>query len=95
MDQRIPPLSDWVTCLPLLLDFCEAGLQVMGFDIDQAKVSALQKGESYIGYIPGEIMESMYKRALSIDIHSYLDSDKYLVWGDQQFYRVNLWLLGF
>jgi len=40
--------------LPLLLDFCEAGLKVTGFDIDEEKINMLQKGESYIGYIPGD-----------------------------------------
>ncbi len=50
--------------LPLLLDFCEAGLQVLGFDIDEDKVNKLQKGESYIGYIPGEIIERYAKAGL-------------------------------
>ncbi len=40
--------------LPLLLDFCDAGLKVLGFDIDQDKILALQNGESYISYIPAE-----------------------------------------
>jgi len=40
--------------LPLVLDFCEAGLEITGFDIDDSKVEALRNGESYIRYIPGE-----------------------------------------
>jgi UDP-N-acetyl-D-glucosamine dehydrogenase len=40
--------------LPLLLDFCESGLPVLGFDIDQAKVEQLKRGESYISYISSE-----------------------------------------
>jgi len=40
--------------LPLVLDFCEAGLEITGFDIDDSKVEALRNGESYISYIPGE-----------------------------------------
>lgn len=40
--------------LPLVIDFCEAGLTVIGFDIDDSKVIALQKGQSYIDYIASE-----------------------------------------
>lgn len=42
--------------LPLLLDFCEAGLEVIGFDIDAEKVSMLEKDQSYISYIPGDVI---------------------------------------
>lgn len=37
--------------LPLALRFAEAGLPVLGFDIDPAKVAALNAGRSYIGHI--------------------------------------------
>jgi UDP-N-acetyl-D-glucosamine dehydrogenase len=40
--------------LPLLLDFCESGLPVLGLDIDAEKVDQLNRGESYISYIPAE-----------------------------------------
>jgi UDP-N-acetyl-D-glucosamine dehydrogenase len=40
--------------LPLLLDFCESGLPVLGLDIDAEKVDQLKRGESYISYIPAE-----------------------------------------
>lgn len=40
--------------LPLLMDFCEAGLTVIGFDIDEEKIKQLEKGQSYIGYIPAD-----------------------------------------
>ncbi len=50
--------------LPLLLDFVENKIQTIGFDIDQEKVELLQKGKSYISYIPDEnissIMQSGY-----------------------------------
>jgi UDP-N-acetyl-D-glucosamine dehydrogenase len=42
--------------LPLMLDFCEAGLRVIGFDIDESKITKLQNGDSYISYIPAEII---------------------------------------
>lgn len=38
--------------LPLMLRYCEMGYNVIGFDIDQAKIDALNRGESYIEHIP-------------------------------------------
>lgn len=38
--------------LPLMLRYNEFGLRVLGFDIDQGKVDALMRGESYIEHIP-------------------------------------------
>jgi UDP-N-acetyl-D-glucosamine dehydrogenase len=38
--------------LPLALRFAEVGYPVLGIDIDAAKVSSLQDGESYIEHIP-------------------------------------------
>lgn len=38
--------------LPLALRFAEAGYPVLGFDIDAAKVEALNAGRSYIEHIP-------------------------------------------
>jgi UDP-N-acetyl-D-glucosamine dehydrogenase len=40
--------------LPLALRFAEAGLKVIGFDIDPEKPRKLAAGQSYINYIPGE-----------------------------------------
>ena len=37
--------------LPLALAFANRGFAVLGFDSDQAKVSKLERGESYIGHI--------------------------------------------
>jgi UDP-N-acetyl-D-glucosamine dehydrogenase len=37
--------------LPLVLRFCEVGLQVLGFDTDAGKVERLNRGESYIKHI--------------------------------------------
>jgi UDP-N-acetyl-D-glucosamine dehydrogenase len=39
--------------LPLVLRFCEVGFPVLGFDTDNAKVEALNRGESYIEHITG------------------------------------------
>ena len=38
--------------LPLALRFAEAGVPVIGFDIDAAKIKKLHAGKSYINYIP-------------------------------------------
>ncbi|MBM4141240.1 MAG: nucleotide sugar dehydrogenase [Nitrospira sp.] len=38
--------------LPIVIRFCEEGFRVTGFDIDQRKVEKLNRGESYIKYIP-------------------------------------------
>lgn len=38
--------------LPLLLRFAEEGYQVLGFDIDMAKIDKLQQGQSYVKHIP-------------------------------------------
>ncbi len=48
--------------LPLLIDFCEAGLAVIGFDIDNQKVNYLKEGKSYISYIPHDVI-AKYKEA--------------------------------
>jgi UDP-N-acetyl-D-glucosamine dehydrogenase len=40
--------------LPLALVFCEAGFQVIGLDVDPAKIEALSRGESYIRHIGPE-----------------------------------------
>jgi len=36
------------------LDYCEAGINILGFDIDNKKIELLNKGESYISYITKE-----------------------------------------
>jgi UDP-N-acetyl-D-glucosamine dehydrogenase len=48
--------------LPLALLYSEAGFAVTGFDIDERKVSALEKGESYIfRIVPTEIQAARAK----------------------------------
>ena len=39
--------------LPLALRFAEAGHAVVGFDTDHVKVEKLNRGQTYIGHIPG------------------------------------------
>ena len=40
--------------LPLLRAFIKAGFETIGYDIDQAKVDQLLRGESYIAHIPSD-----------------------------------------
>ncbi len=40
--------------LPLLLEFVEKKVRVIGFDVDSKKTEALQKGETYIKHIPAK-----------------------------------------
>lgn len=50
--------------LPLALRFAEAGLQVIGFDIDPAKVQQLNAGRSYIERITPEDIERALQQGL-------------------------------
>ena len=42
--------------LPLIDAYVEAGFNAIGFDIDQHKIDALNKGESYIAHIGAEVI---------------------------------------
>ena len=45
--------------LPLSLQFAKSGSSVLGFDVDQAKADALNKGESYIKHIAAADVAAM------------------------------------
>ncbi|MFC1735486.1 nucleotide sugar dehydrogenase [Candidatus Hydrogenedentota bacterium] len=46
--------------LPLVLHLCDVGYRVIGYDVDEKKVDALNRGESYIKHIPsGSITEKI------------------------------------
>ena len=49
--------------LPLAIEFSSMGFQVVGLDIDAAKVAALNAGESYIKHIPAEKVRAIYQHA--------------------------------
>lgn len=51
--------------LPLALLFSEEDFPVTGFDIDAKKVSALNKGESYIAHLPATEIQSAQGRGFS------------------------------
>src|SRR5437667_613633 len=45
--------------LPLARAFGVASFRVLGFDVDQAKVTRLERGESYIGHITAQTIQQM------------------------------------
>jgi UDP-N-acetyl-D-glucosamine dehydrogenase len=47
--------------LPLALRFTEAGLRVIGFDIDPVKAQKIKAGKSYINYIPDSAIRTATK----------------------------------
>jgi len=48
--------------LPLVIEFCNAGFDVTGFDIDSAKIKKLNEGRSYIGHIPSKTIKGFIKK---------------------------------
>ena len=51
--------------LPLVLLFCESGFRVIGFDVDQKKIDALHRGESYIRHIGPDRVASAFRSGRS------------------------------
>ncbi len=47
--------------LPLAVEFAKAGFEVTGFDVDVAKVSSINKGQSYIGDVTSEDVAAAVK----------------------------------
>ena len=45
--------------LPLAQAFCQQGIKVVGFDIDQEKIDLIEKGQSYIKHIGDEVIGTM------------------------------------
>ena len=64
-DARIGIIGLGYVGLPLSLLFVEAGFQVTGFDIDQAKVDTLMGGRSYIYRIPAAEIEAARGKGFS------------------------------
>ncbi|MEE2761029.1 MAG: nucleotide sugar dehydrogenase [Pseudomonadota bacterium] len=44
--------------LPLALTFADGGFSVTGFDVDGAKIDAVNEGRSYISYITGDVIQA-------------------------------------
>jgi len=45
--------------LPLAIHFCQAGFNVIGFDLDEDKIGLLGKGQSYIRHVPAEPISAL------------------------------------
>ncbi|GAB4235987.1 MAG: nucleotide sugar dehydrogenase [Deltaproteobacteria bacterium] len=43
--------------LPLAMEYADAGIEVVGIDVDGAKIRALRGGKSYIGDVPSETVK--------------------------------------
>ena len=52
--------------LPLVLSYCKAGYQVVGFDVDLKKVRGLKAGESYIKHISDSDIQWSISNGLKI-----------------------------
>lgn len=50
--------------LPLCLQFARSGHRVLGLDIDQKKIDAINTGKSYIGHIPSDDLARLTKDEL-------------------------------
>jgi UDP-N-acetyl-D-glucosamine dehydrogenase len=61
MRTRIAVIGLGYVGLPLSLQFARSGSEVVGLDIDPAKVNALQRGRSYIKHIEGRAIRAELK----------------------------------
>ena len=64
-DAKIGVIGLGYVGLPLVMEFCKAGFQVTGFDIDDKKVSLLKQGKSYIKHIDSHLISQYIKLAIS------------------------------
>lgn len=65
--------------LPLAVEFAKAGLDVTGIDLDESKVEAINKGESYIPDVDGETLREQrlngnFRVAASYELVSQADA---------------------
>ena len=57
--------------LPLAQLFTSQGFRVVGFDVDDRKISKLMGGESYIGHIPASVIQTMRARDQFIAVSDF------------------------
>jgi UDP-N-acetyl-D-glucosamine dehydrogenase len=68
--------------LPLVREFARAGFRVVGFDIDERKVSQLNAGRSYIKHIPASLIKELVasgRFAATTDMSRLRDADAILI----------------
>src|SRR5262245_29162897 len=58
-EMRIAIIGLGYVGLPLCLQFARSGVTVIGLDIDQQKVEAINRGKSYIEHIDGTAIEKL------------------------------------
>ena len=59
--------------LPLAVAFAQAGFKVVGIDVDEAKVSAVNEGESYIGDVSAEELRPLVSQGVLRASSNYAD----------------------
>jgi UDP-N-acetyl-D-glucosamine dehydrogenase len=47
--------------LPLAVEFARAGFQVTGIDVNRAKTESVNRGDSYVGDVPGSVLAPLVK----------------------------------
>lgn len=61
-DARVGVIGLGYVGLPLVLAFCEAGFQVLGFDLDSQKVATLNDGRTYLAAFPEERIRPLVEK---------------------------------
>ncbi len=62
--------------LPLMLAFCRAGFRVVGFDIDEKKVSKLNAGQCYLKHIDASHIANVVDKGLFEATTDFADIDR-------------------
>ena len=68
--------------LPLAVEFARGGLRVIGFDLDQSRVDAINRGESYIPDVPTEMVAALVeggKLSAATDFSHLADTDAVII----------------
>ena len=47
--------------LPLAVEFARKGFSAVGFEVDERKADSINRGESYIGDVPSEVLADVVK----------------------------------
>ena len=68
--------------LPLMKAFCDAGLAVLGFDVDAKKIEMLRRGENYLTHLGEQFAQSMLasdRFDVTVDFGRLAEADAILV----------------
>src|SRR5205085_4263626 len=68
--------------LPLAVEFARAGFEAVGFEVDVAKVEAINRGCSYIPDVPGYLVAGLAasnKLRATTDFAALMDSDVIII----------------